>query len=72
MFLLSKWLHNLEVLSDGIILSSAELEIVSEVKMALEGMETDYDGTGSLAAAVVASWAPLMTDVSRTKTCGTY
>ena len=62
--LLSRWLHCLDVQLDETPPSDTESEVISHVKLALEGMGVDYDDRSSLAAAVVSSWAPLMTDVS--------
>ena len=62
--LLSKWVHCLE--SSDIPPSSAEAEIITQIKSALEGMYIEYNENGSLASAIVKRWAPLMLDVRRT------
>lgn len=63
MLLLSHWVHWLEKEKLSNPANEAESDLITQIKVSLDGMDFDYDESKSLAAAVLRSWAPLMLDV---------
>lgn len=60
---LTKWIHATELDIDVRPADEEEMAILDQIKALLTEVESSYDGTGSLAAAVAHVWSTFFTDV---------
>ncbi|OCL08029.1 hypothetical protein AOQ84DRAFT_389133 [Glonium stellatum] len=60
---LTKWIHTVEVQAPTYPPDEQESQIVEQLKELLTEVESDYDGTGSLAAAIAKVWSTFLDDV---------
>lgn len=60
---LTKWIHTVEVQTPTYPPDEEESQILEHLKELLTEVESDYDGTGSLAAAIAKVWSTFLDDV---------
>ncbi|KAF2176406.1 hypothetical protein K469DRAFT_678836 [Zopfia rhizophila CBS 207.26] len=60
---LTKWVHTVETQSTILPPDAEESFILEQLKELLTEVESDYDGTGSLAAAIAQVWSTFLNDV---------
>ena len=60
---MTKWVYAVETEKSTKPPTAEELHILEQLKALLAEMEHEYDGSGSLAAAVAKSWASFLNDV---------